>query len=239
MSANKNRFTPEELQEVAQRLRDASPTEIIAWGVEQIGAANLTFACSFGYEDVALVDIVRSISPEINIFYLDTDLHFKETYETRDRLQERYQVRFTRVATSLSLEQQAKQYAPDLWKSDPNQCCRLRKVEPLRRHLKGYQGWITGIRREQAPTRAHTEVVEWDPAFGLLKLNPFAFWNTSQVWNYIYDKKIPYNPLHDQNYPSIGCEPCTRQVRPGEDPRAGRWAHSEKIECGLHNTPLK
>ncbi|SFI61793.1 phosphoadenylyl-sulfate reductase [Thermoflavimicrobium dichotomicum] len=229
----------EELKQVAQELRDAHPIEIIRWGLERLGTSAFTFACSFGYEDVALVDMVLEVDPSIDIFYLDTDLHFPETYQTRDRLAERYQKEFIRVATTLTLEEQAKQYGEKLWTRNPDICCRLRKVEPLKEFLKRYQGWITGIRREQAPTRAHTEVVEYDQTFGLVKLNPLAFWNSKQVWNYIHEKNIPYNPLHDQNYPSIGCLPCTRPVQPGEDPRAGRWAGTQKIECGLHNTPLK
>jgi len=228
-----------QLDRVAQGLKDAHPLDIVKWGVEQLGARNITLACSFGYEDVALVDMLMKVNPAVDIFYLDTDLHFEETYQVRDRLSERYGIDFIRVSPSLTLEEQRETYGEELWKKDPNLCCKLRKVEPLKKFLKPYQGWITGIRREQSVTRAHTEVVEWDSAFKMVKINPLAYWTTKQVWNYIYENKIPYNPLHDQNYPSIGCAPCTRPVKPGEDPRAGRWAGTDKTECGLHNSPVE
>lgn len=230
---------PEQLKEASNDLKDAHPVDIIRWGVENVGVSSITLACSFGYEDVALVDMVTRVNQDVDIFYLDTDLLFAETYQVRDRLRERYGINFIRVSPSLTLDEQKEQYGDQLWKVDPNQCCRLRKVEPLKQILRGYQGWITGIRREQSITRAHTEVIEWDAGFGLVKLNPLAYWTESQVWAYIHEHKIPYNPLHDQNYPSIGCQPCTRAVQPGEDPRAGRWAGTTKTECGLHNSPVK
>lgn len=228
-----------ELKQAAERLKDAHPIEIIQWGVEQVGVDALTFACSFGYEDVALVDLVQKANPNIPIFYLDTSLLFTETYQVSDELSERYQIKFISVNTSLTLEEQANKYGEELWKSNPNQCCQLRKVKPLKEFLSNYKGWISGIRREQSLTRANTEVIEWDKGFGLIKLNPLAYWTENQVWNYIHEHNIPYNQLHDQNYPSIGCQPCTRQVLPGEDPRAGRWAGTSKTECGLHNSPVE
>ncbi|SEM68808.1 phosphoadenylyl-sulfate reductase [Lihuaxuella thermophila] len=238
-SDKETKWEPERLKRVADELKNQHPIEIIRWGVEQIGVSSITLACSFGYEDVALVDMVMKVNPEVDIFYLDTELLFEETYQVRDQLSERYQKDFIRVSSVLTVEEQASEYGPELWKRDPNLCCRLRKVEPLKKNLQGYQGWITGIRREQSITRAHAEVVEWDDSFGLVKLNPLAFWKTDQVWSYIREHGIPYNPLHDQNYPSIGCFPCTRPVKPGEDPRAGRWAGFTKTECGLHNSPVK
>lgn len=236
--SGEERWNPEQIKIVAEELKDFHPQEIIRWGVEQLGVSRLVLACSFGYEDVVLVDMALKVDPELDIFYLDTGLHFQETYEVRDRLAEKYQKEFIRVSPELTLEEQAEKYGGELWKRNPDLCCKLRKVEPLKKVLKNYQGWITGIRREQAPTRAHTQVVEWDQGFGLLKLNPLAFWNTKQVWTYIHDHQIPYNSLHDRQYPSIGCQPCTRPVRPGEDPRAGRWSGTNKIECGLHNSPV-
>lgn len=227
------------LDQVAQELKQADPIEVIKWGVEQLGARQITLACSFGYEDVALVDMLMRVDPTVDIFYLDTHLHFKETYQVRDRLMQKYQKEFIRVSPSLLLDEQQEIYGEELCKYNPDLCCKIRKVEPLKRFLAPYQGWITGIRREQSITRAHTEVVEWDHAFQKVKMNPLAHWTTEQVWNYIFENEIPYNPLHDQQYPSIGCEPCTRPVKPGEDPRAGRWAGSKKTECGLHNSVVK
>jgi phosphoadenosine phosphosulfate reductase len=229
-----NRVDREALQKAAEDLRDAHPSEILAWGVRQFGTRSIALACSFGVEDVALVDMLHRIDPDVDVFYLDTDLLFPETYQTRDRLAERYGKRFIRISPELTLEQQAEGWGERLWERDPNLCCRLRKVEPLTKVLAGYSAWITGIRREQSPTRAHAEVVEWDESFGLVKLNPLAYWTHEQVWDYVWEKKVPYNPLHDRQYPSIGCAPCTRPVKPGEDVRAGRWPGFEKTECGLH-----
>ncbi|MCA1296228.1 phosphoadenylyl-sulfate reductase [Paenibacillus sp. alder61] len=216
----------------AEELESATPQEVIAWAVETF--PNITFACSFGAEDVVIVDMLQKISPSTDVFYLDTDFHFKETYETRDAMAERYNLDFVRVSPEITPEEQAERYGDELWKSDPNACCNIRKVEPLTRILSQYDAWITGIRRDQAPTRANAKKIEYDVKFGLVKFNPLASWTSEDVWNYIRENDVLYNPLHDRNYPSIGCEHCTRQVMPGEDPRAGRWAGSEKTECGLH-----
>jgi len=220
------------IEEKAVELEDATPQEIIAWAVETF--PNITFACSFGSEDVVLVDMLQKISPKTDIFYLDTDFHFRETYETRDKLEERYGVKFVKVSPEITPEEQEQQYGAELWKKDPNACCNIRKVGPLSLILSKYEAWTTGIRRDQAPTRANAKKIEYDVKFGLVKFNPIADWTSEDVWNYIREHDLVYNPLHDQNYPSIGCEYCTRQVMPGEDPRAGRWAGSEKTECGLH-----
>ncbi|MGG1597637.1 phosphoadenylyl-sulfate reductase [Paenibacillus naphthalenovorans] len=228
-----NLFEKEELiRQAAEEYENKSPEELLAFAVERF--PNITLACSFGAEDVVLVDLLQKISPKTDIFYLDTNVHFKETYETRDRLQQRYGVEFVQVLPKLTLEEQAQQYGEELWKNDPTQCCNIRKVDPLTDILKNYDAWITGIRRDQAPTRANAKKVEYDVKFGLVKFNPLASWTSEDVWNYIRNNNIIYNPLHDRNYPSIGCEHCTRPVAPGEDPRAGRWAGFEKTECGLH-----
>ncbi|NIK72235.1 phosphoadenylyl-sulfate reductase [Paenibacillus sp. BK720] len=229
-----NLFEKEALvKQKAEELENATPQEILAYAVEAF--PRITFACSFGAEDVVLVDMLQKISPKTDIFYLDTDFHFKETYETRDRMVERYPgIPFVQVKPLITPEEQAEQHGPELWKSDANACCNIRKVEPLTRILSKYEAWITGIRRDQAPTRANAKKVEYDTKFGLIKFNPIAGWTSEDVWNYIRENDVIYNPLHDNNYPSIGCEYCTRQVMPGEDPRAGRWSGQEKTECGLH-----
>ncbi|NGZ78043.1 phosphoadenylyl-sulfate reductase [Saccharibacillus alkalitolerans] len=216
----------------AEELEHLSAEEVIRFAVQQY--SSLTFACSFGAEDVVIVDMLQHISPETDIFYLDTDFHFKETYETRDRMVDRYNLNFVRVSPLITPEEQDEQHAPQLWTSDPNLCCNIRKVEPLTRNLSRYDAWITGIRRDQAPTRANSKKVEYDYKFGLMKFNPLADWTSEDVWKYIRDNDVIYNPLHDRNFPSIGCEQCTRAVMPGEDPRAGRWSGNDKTECGLH-----
>lgn len=228
-----NLFEKEALiAEASARFENERPEALLEWAVKTF--PNLTLACSFGAEDVVLVDMLHRISPETDVFYLDTDLHFKETYETRDRLERHYGKKFIRVSPKLTLAEQAEQYGEELWKSNPNTCCNLRKVEPLTEILAKYEAWITGIRRDQAPTRANAKKVEYDVKFGLVKFNPLAAWSSDDVWSYIRDNNLIYNPLHDQNYPSIGCEKCTKPVKPGEDPRSGRWAGFEKTECGLH-----
>ncbi|UUZ91753.1 phosphoadenylyl-sulfate reductase [Paenibacillus sp. P25] len=228
-----NLFEKEALiNQAAEEFEKQSPEALLAWAVERF--PNITLACSFGAEDVVLVDMLQKVSPKTDIFYLDTNVHFKETYETRDRLQQHYGVEFVQVLPKLTLEEQVAEHGEELWKSNPNQCCNIRKVDPLTDILKNYDAWITGIRRDQAPTRANAKKVEYDVKFGLVKFNPLADWTSEDVWNYIRSNNVIYNPLHDRNYPSIGCEHCTRPVAAGEDPRAGRWAGFEKTECGLH-----
>jgi phosphoadenosine phosphosulfate reductase len=168
------------------------------------------------------------------VFYLDTDLLFPETYALRDQLEARYGVHFERRTTSLSLDAQAADHGERLWERRPDDCCRLRKVEPLREMLSGLRAWVTGVRRDQSPTRAAVGIVERDPQFGLIKINPLARWSSQDVWKYIVKHDVPYNPLHDQGYPSVGCTPCTTPVQIGEDPRAGRWRGLNKTECGIH-----
>ncbi|UKS25562.1 phosphoadenylyl-sulfate reductase [Paenibacillus sp. HWE-109] len=220
------------VSKAAEEFENQSPEAILRLAVDTF--SSLTLACSFGAEDVVLVDMLQKISPNVDIFYLDTNVHFDETYETRDRLEKHYGTKFVQVLPKLTLEEQAEKFGDELWKTDANQCCNIRKVDPLTDILKNYDAWITGIRRDQAPTRANAKKVEYDVKFGLIKFNPLASWTTEDVWNYIRENNVIYNPLHDRNFPSIGCTHCTRPVAEGEDPRAGRWASIEKTECGLH-----
>ncbi len=222
-----------EFQTLSDAFEAQTPQDVLAYA---IGAyfPDIVLASSFGVEDVVLIDMVRRINPKTPILYLDTDFLFKETYETRDRLIQKYGIAPIQVKSLLTPEQQAEKFGDKLWEHRPDECCNQRKVEPLTRALKSYKAWITGIRREQSPTRANAKLIEWDPKFGLVKFNPLARWKTEDVWTYIKLYEVPYNPLHDQNYPSIGCTYCTRPVQPGEDPRAGRWAGFAKTECGLH-----
>ena len=224
---------PAEMQHQSNVFESRPPQDVVRWGVEKF-RGSLTLACSFGAEDVALVDMVARIDPTVTVFYLDTDYLFPKTFEVRDRIVAKYGIRTVAVKPLLTIDEQAAQHGPDLYGRQPDLCCKIRKVEPLRRHLGGFQAWITGIRRDQAPTRANAGLVEWDKVFNLVKLNPLARWKSEDVWAYIRSHDVPYNALHDQDYPSIGCYPCTRQVKPGEDPRAGRWANFSKKECGLH-----
>lgn len=226
-------LSPDELKQLSDGFEDSSPQEILGWALERFHP-DIALACSFQAEESVLVDMLSRLRADAKIFYLDTELLFPETYETRDKFVERYGIRPIRLAAPLAVEEQARLYGDELWKRDANQCCNIRKVQPLTMALTPLRAWITGIRREQAPTRANAGFVEWDGKFGLVKVNPLAKWTNRDVWQYIADNDVPYNPLHDQGYPSIGCTHCTRRVAPGEDPRAGRWSGSDKIECGLH-----
>jgi phosphoadenosine phosphosulfate reductase len=210
-----------------------SAEEVVRWGLAEFHP-HAAIASSFGAEDVALIDIAARVRPDIRVFTLDTDFLFAETYELIDKIERKYGIRVERMKSLYSPEQQAAQFTPKLWTIDPNQCCSLRKVEPLKAKLAGLSAWVTGIRRDQAPTRANAKKIEWDNTFGLVKLNPLADWTWENVWEYVRDHNVPYNPLHEQNYPSIGCVQCTRQVQPGEDPRSGRWSGFAKKECGIH-----
>jgi len=228
-------WTAEELAEVALSLEGRGPEATLSWALDHFELEDISLACSFGLEDVALADMISKIKSGARAFYLDTNLLFDETYALINQMKDRYpNMRFEQVLPLLTLDQQVNQHGEALWASSPDSCCGIRKVEPLQRVLSGLKAWITGIRRDQAPTRANAKMVEWDAKFGLVKFNPLAAWSHQDVLNYIAANQVPYNPLHDQNYPSIGCTHCTRPVMPGEDPRAGRWSGFQKTECGLH-----
>jgi len=226
----------EEFHDINQRLEGHTPQEVLAYALDQY-FPSLVLACSFGPEDVVLWDMMYHINPKASLFYLDTDFLFNETHDVRDRMIEKYRLapeQLIEMKPDLTPEQQAEKFGDQLWIRNPDQCCQMRKVEPLTRVLKNYSAWVTGIRRDQAPTRANARLVEWDGKFELVKFNPLAAWTQEDVWAYIQAKDVPYNVLHDQHYPSIGCTHCTAPVLPGEDPRSGRWRNSGKTECGLH-----
>ena len=210
-----------------------SAEQVLLWGLREFHP-RAAIASSFGAEDVALIDIAARVRPDIRVFTLDTDFLFAETYELIEKIEKKYGLRVERVKSRLTPELQAADFGAKLWTIDPNKCCELRKVEPLKAKLGTLTAWATGIRRDQAATRANAKKIEWDEKFGLVKMNPIADWTWDNVWQYIREHDVPYNPLHEQNYPSIGCTYCTRQVQPGEDPRAGRWSGFAKNECGLH-----
>jgi phosphoadenosine phosphosulfate reductase len=194
----------------------------------------VAISSAFGVEGMALIDMASRARQSFRLFTLDTEFLFPETYNLMDQVEQRYGIAIERVYPLLSPEEQERVHGPALWQGNPDQCCDLRKVEPLRRKLDGLRAWITSIRRDQTASRANAGKIEWDRQFGLVKINPIADWSSRQVWQYIREHDVPYNPLHARNYPSIGCTHCTRAVRPGEDPRAGRWSGSSKTECGLH-----
>ena len=233
LSPETQRFAVEELGRISDGLEEKSPQEMLHWALGRF-QPDVAFACSFGAEDVALVDMISKVDPSTKVFYLDTEALFPETYELIERVAGRYNVELLRAAPAITLADQARLYGDELWRFQPDLCCDIRKVRPLTTMLDPLDAWITGIRREQGPTRANTGMVEWDLKFGLVKVNPLARWTNADVRRYIAENDVPHNPLHDRGYPSIGCTFCTRAVEPGEDLRAGRWAGTDKIECGLH-----
>ena len=225
--------TEKDWQAVSDGFEEASPEDVLRWAIKEFDP-DVALATGFGAEGCVLVSMLSAISSGTRIFYLDTDLLFPETYALRDQLEARYGVHFERRATSLSVGDQAALHGERLWEREPDLCCRLRKVEPLREMLKGLRAWVTAIRRDQSPARAGTGLIERDEKFGLIKINPLAAWSEHDVRNYIAKHDVPYNTLHDQGYPSIGCIPCTTLVQLGETSRAGRWRGTDKSECGIH-----
>ena len=223
----------EELSVISAELESEPPESVLRWAFREFGP-DVALATGFGAEGCVLIDMVSRITKGARIFYLDTDLLFPETYALCDQLEARYGIRLERRATRLSLNAQAAEYGERLWERQPDLCCQLRKVEPLKQMLTGLRAWVTAIRRDQTPARAHAGIVERDPKFDLLKINPLATWSTREVWDYVKLYDVPYNPLYDHGYSSIGCAPCTTLVQIGEDPRAGRWRGIAKTECGLH-----
>ena len=220
----KAEWTEERIREASLGLEASTPQEIVQWAVEHF-FPGLTLACSFGgVSGMALLDMTMKVNPKVPVFYIDTDLLFPETYALRDEASSRYEFAPTGYKTSVTLDEQAERHGDALWSTDPDLCCEIRKVEPNRRALAGKRAWIAGLRRDQGSTRKDVGILEWDAQSELVKVNPLANWTEAQVWGYILTNRVPYNRLHDQGYPSIGCLNCTRAVKPGEDPRAGRWA---------------
>jgi phosphoadenosine phosphosulfate reductase len=213
-------------------LEGKSPTEILEWAVAN--RPRVAFATGFGAEGCVLIDLIGRAKLPVDIFTLDTGLLFDETYALWAVLERRYGITIRAVKPASTVDQQALTDGPALWARDPDRCCDQRKVQPLREALAGFSSWVTAIRRDQTPERAHAQVVEDDPKFGLVKINPLVAWTHDDVWGHIYANDVPFNPLHERGYPSIGCVPCTSQIIPGEDLRAGRWRGAGKRECGLH-----
>jgi phosphoadenosine phosphosulfate reductase len=207
--------------------------EVLHWAFESFGS-RVQMASGFGVEGMVLIDIASRINPDLKVFTIDTDFLFPETYRLIEKVEKRYGIQVERVRSQLTPEDQEEMFGPALWSINPDQCCALRKVEPLRQKLITLRAWITAIRRDQTAIRATARKIEWDRKFRLIKVNPIADWTTKDVWNYVHEHNVPYNPLHDRNYPSIGCTHCTRAVQPGDDPRSGRWSGTGKTECGLH-----
>ena len=229
--------TPElldELKRLSEELETASPQEILRWAVERF-APRFTMATAFGPEGMVLIHMLADIAPDTPIFNLDTGYQFQETLELREEIKRRYGIAVEMKRPELTVEQYEALNGGPVYKANPDKCCGDRKLAVLTKAVAGMHAWASAIRRDQSPDRAKAPIVGWDKKFSLVKVSPLANWTKSQVWTLITDQNIPYNPLHDQGYTSIGCWPCTRAVLFGEDERAGRWSGLAKTECGLHS----
>ncbi|MED1723577.1 phosphoadenylyl-sulfate reductase [Brevibacillus parabrevis] len=226
--------TAEQLAAINKTLAKGDTVDVIKWAYETFGD-DLIYSCSFGAEAMVLIDMISDVKKDARVTFLDTHLHFAQTYELIEKVRARYpELQLTIKEPQLSLAQQAAEHGDELWIAKPDLCCHLRKVLPMESVLKGTVAWMSGLRREQSATRADVQFVNRDEKFQSLKICPLIHWKAEEVWQYIRVFELPYNALHDQSYPSIGCAPCTRPVRAGEDERAGRWSHLGKTECGLH-----
>ena len=216
---------------VADPEDEPTADEVAAWAAEHF-TGSLAVACSMA--DAVLPHVVAKHAPGVDVLFLDTGYHFSDTLVTRDIVAEDLPINLVNVTPEQTVAEQDAQYGPRLYERDPALCCQLRKVAPLARTLPLYEAWVTGVRRDEAPTRAETPLVTWDEKNGLVKINPLASWTFDELQAYAVDNNVEVNSLLSDGFLSIGCEPCTRRVAPGEDPRAGRWAGFTKTECGLH-----
>jgi phosphoadenosine phosphosulfate reductase len=214
-------------------LANATPQWILRWAVDTF-RHKLTMATAFGAEGCCLIHLLADIDPEIRIFNLDTGYQFPETLSLRTRIKERYGIDVEFIRPELTVPEYEAEHGGPLYRIRPDQCCHDRKILPLRQAVAGYEAWISAIRADQTNHRATASVVQWDGKFNLVKVNPLLNWTRKDVWSFILKHDVPYNPLHDRGYPSIGCWPCTAVVDVGDDERAGRWSGSMKKECGLH-----
>jgi phosphoadenosine phosphosulfate reductase len=230
--------TPEVLAQLAaesEKLEGASPSQIIEWAVQNY-FPKLTMATAFGPEGCVIIHLLAAIEPRVHAFNLDTGYQFAETLELRERIAQRYGIEVEYKRADTTVEVYEKLHRGPLYKRNPDQCCADRKVKVLKEAAQGWHAWMSGIRRDQSPDRAKAPIIGWDKKFNLVKISPLANWTKKDIWKLVTDENIPYNPLHDQGYPSIGCWPCTRAVMFGEDERAGRWSGFQKTECGLHTS---
>ncbi|MFN0112213.1 MAG: phosphoadenylyl-sulfate reductase [Blastocatellia bacterium] len=234
MTAAKQALTQEaELNLLAEHFEARSVEEVLEWSIARY-APKLVMTSNFGVEGVVLIDHLLRVAPQTPIIYLNTGFQFPATDEVKNRLRERYKFNLIEARSVLSVEEQAEIYGERLYESNSDLCCRIRKVEPLQRALAGQEAWVAALRRDQSPTRSSIKTVEWNERHQLAKIHPLANWTRSQVWSYIVKHDLPYNRLYDDGYTSIGCWPCTRQRVAGQHERSGRWAGSEKQECGIH-----
>jgi len=212
-----------------------APQQTLRWAFETYGH-DIAIASAFGPEGIVVLDMCANVKRDFRVFIVDTGYLFPETLELARKVELRYGIHIERVEAPVSTDQQNDLHGPHLWRRDPDRCCQVRKLDPLRTKLSELRAWVTAIRRDQTPARKNAGRIQWDAIFNLVKVNPLLDWTEEKVWNYIREHRLDYNPLHDRNYSSIGCVHCTRPVQAGESSRAGRWSGFTKSECGFHST---
>jgi len=228
-----DRLTEKQLIKLNRRFALIHPDYILQWAFRMFGT-KMVLGTGFGPSGVFLIHRLSTLELPTPVFFLDTHLLFDETHALKEELEERYDIRIEAVPPSLGLAEQAAEHGPELWKRDPDKCCHLRKVLPLQNYLSDKTAWISGIRRSQGDARRRADMFEWDEKNSVIKINPLIHLSAERVWSDIKKYNLPYNPLHDEGYPSIGCTPCTSKVNGDEPERAGRWKELEKTECGIH-----
>ncbi len=235
MTTELQRMSDEQLSLIAGRLAEATPQEVLRWAVAEFHP-KLLMATAFGAEGCCIMHMLAEIEPGVTMINLDTGYQFPETLELRERIKDKYGIEVTYIRPATTVADYEAEHGGPLYPHRPDQCCHDRKVVPLRDAMAHYapRAWVSAIRKDQTSNRGTAAVVEWDRKFNVVKVNPLLNWTKKEVWAFVVKHDVPYNPLHDQNYPSIGCWPCTRAVAAGEDDRAGRWAGNVKKECGLH-----
>jgi phosphoadenosine phosphosulfate reductase len=226
-------FSTEQIAAACAELEGQAPEIILKWAADRF-FPRLTMATAFGPEGNCIIHMLAAINPHVRIFNLETGYQFAETLELRERIKTRYGIEVEYIRPEMTVPEYEQEHGGPLYVIRPDQCCFDRKILPLRQAVLGYDAWISAIRKDQTNDRGQASVVQWDAKFSLVKINPLLNWTKKDVWAFITKNDIPYNPLHDRGYPSIGCWPCTAPVGADEDERAGRWRGTGKKECGLH-----
>jgi phosphoadenosine phosphosulfate reductase len=222
-----------DFSELNHSFEQRSLDDLLTWSLSTFGN-KLALMTSFGPTGMVILDRLAKLSPGVKVITIDTDFLFEETYTLREQIQRRYPIQLEIRKSALTPAMQAEVYQPELWRVNPDLCCQLRKVIPLQEVISGLEAWITGLRRDQSSVRSTLPLVFWDTKYNLVKINPLANWTRDQVWSYLLENNIPYNPLHDQGYGSIGCIHCTQPNNNSGNERTGRWPGSSKTECGIH-----
>ena len=233
-------MTADEITAASARLSAASPQDVLRWAADRFHP-RLLMATAFGAEGCCIIHMLAEINPAVRVINIDTGYQFPETLELRERIKDRYGIEVEYVRPELTVAEYEAEHGGPLYNLYPDQCCLDRKIRPLQAAMARLDplAWISAIRKDQTADRGQADVVQWDAKFDVVKVNPLLNWTKKDVWAFVVKNDVPYNPLHDQNYPSIGCWPCTRAVQAGEDDRAGRWAGKVKKECGLHVIEVK